>query len=234
MKKTILSILSAAFFTCFFTVYAQSISIVSPNTEISGQANEFVMKFEADVINLAESGFNFKVKRKIVTEVSGTFNLFCVGIHCYTPEVSESDGIYIEMGATDTTFKVDYYPEGNVGETVIDYCFYNEANISDSTCIRATFSVMPVSVERLKDKAVFVSAFPNPATENVNINYNLPSNEGGRLMLINALGSEVFSTQLNNKQGQVTIPRGNLPAGMYFYKITTSTEDSGAKKLILR
>ena len=65
--------------------------------------------------------------------------------------------------------------------------------------------------------AIFISqAYPNPATEKAEVNYNLTS-AGDRFVVYNTFGQIVFEKEIQNANGTILIPTSDLSSGMYTY-----------------
>lgn len=70
-----------------------------------------------------------------------------------------------------------------------------------------------------------MSAFPNPASENVQIDYELTENSEVTLQIVNTLGQTVRETQMGEvAQGKHTtnVSVSDLEAGVYFFRIITA------------
>lgn len=78
------------------------------------------------------------------------------------------------------------------------------------------------------EKAAKLNAYPNPATSQVSINYNLVRN--GRLSVYNMLGNEVYSLDLSAGEGTAQINVSSLPKGVYVYGI----QGSAMKRLVIK
>lgn len=65
--------------------------------------------------------------------------------------------------------------------------------------------------------AIFISqAYPNPATEKAEVNYNLTS-AGDRFVVYNTFGQIVYEKEIQNANGTILIPTSDLSSGMYTY-----------------
>ncbi|OWY22824.1 T9SS C-terminal target domain-containing protein [Sphingobacteriales bacterium UPWRP_1] len=67
--------------------------------------------------------------------------------------------------------------------------------------------------------------YPNPATTHLNISYQIPAAVlpfGGAVChLYNALGRQVAEGTLPGSSGVEQVSVAHLPAGLYFYRLTT-------------
>jgi hypothetical protein len=64
-----------------------------------------------------------------------------------------------------------------------------------------------------------VNIYPNPFTTSISIN-NVSQIDKAELKMYNVLGAEIISASINNQL--TTIETGNLPAGIYYYKIISN------------
>ncbi|MCP5061213.1 MAG: T9SS type A sorting domain-containing protein [Ignavibacteriae bacterium] len=79
--------------------------------------------------------------------------------------------------------------------------------------------------------------YPNPFNPSTAIRYTIPSNEFVTLKIYNILGSEI-TTLVNQKQAsgsyEVLFNTTDLPSGIYFYQISTSSFTQVKKMLLLK
>jgi len=77
---------------------------------------------------------------------------------------------------------------------------------------------------------------PNPFSESTNISFYLPQDGYTKLCVYNAIGQLVntlIDANLNSGKYQVTFNPQNLPDGIYYYKLTTTTgTESGQMQLL--
>jgi endo-1,4-beta-xylanase len=113
---------------------------------------------------------------------------------------------------------------------------YNAAGSPDSIAVSGKGLVQTAVTDKAFPSAFSLSQnYPNPFNPTTVIGYQLPSVSHVSLRVYDVLGREV-ATLVNEKQNSgyynVTFNAGNLPSGMYFYKIATE-KFSAVKKLIL-
>jgi hypothetical protein len=119
---------------------AQSVEITNPQYFLTGPALDALIELSLTVKNVSATSKNIKVERTTIFEVTGSENNFCWGLSCYPPFVSISpDYTTIPAGQSEFSFKGDYNPKENVGNTQIKYCFFVDGNMADSTCILVDF-----------------------------------------------------------------------------------------------
>jgi carboxypeptidase T len=100
-----------------------------------------------------------------------------------------------------------------------------------------TVSIIDMSGVGMEEKGksqVFLSdPVPNPATSGTQIRYNVTGNRQASFELLDSRGIQVRSIRLTESHGMVILSTQDLPAGIYFYRITGSFGTSDVKKLIV-
>ena len=86
------------------------------------------------------------------------------------------------------------------------------------------------SVNQLK--ATGVRLFPNPATDQVTLRLNFPSNENTSIKIYNSLGVEVMNTTLPAGKDELQIAVSSLTKGFYFAEIS-NTKTKLVKRLVI-
>ncbi|MDQ3190240.1 MAG: T9SS type A sorting domain-containing protein [Bacteroidota bacterium] len=228
------NILFLTLISSFCSLSAQSIFLDNPPSTASGPADNYI-QVTFDVINTSSSNVNVKVKRIILSEVAGTENNFCWGTACYPPFVDESpDALFFSPGDTTSTFKADYTPLGNDGESIIKYCFFNDDDHADSVCTTIRFTAMPVGINE-QSAFVLSPAFPNPANDYIGIKYKMDEYyNDASILFYNVVGVQIDRINLHEKEGTVVFPVNQLSPGVYFYSINSKGRNSISKKFVVK
>jgi len=95
--------------------------------------------------------------------------------------------------------------------------------------------INPVGLEKLKLLSEEVKIYPVPAKDFVELSVpNIDSWKDFRILAIyNNLGQIIREEEINFKGGNVSINVSDLPAGVYFMKLTNSENEGFSKKLII-
>ena len=124
------------------TLCSQSLEIIPYNTSLESEYASSELSTNISVINLSDSALNVKIKRNIITEVTGSENYFCWN-YCNLPsaDVSSSSIVINALESNDNSLSVHYSPNGIEGETIIQYCAFDLENQQDSACTFVYFNV---------------------------------------------------------------------------------------------
>lgn len=245
MKKLILAV-TLILATMHFG-FTQSLSLThTDGTAIEdGAIVEFIeepgiaiIESYVNVTNNAAAALDVKVKKVEIELLDNTMNTFCWGESCFPPAIFVSpNSITIEPGATEDSFRGEYYPQGNIGTSTMMYVFFDANNPDDSVSVYVDYTAGYVGLEEdpVANKPE-VNAYPNPANAFTNIEYALPSIHQGqsRIVVRNVLGEIVKEVQLNKRKGKIQFDVNDLKQGVYLYSLVLENEQLITRKLIVR
>ncbi|MCD4744939.1 MAG: T9SS type A sorting domain-containing protein [Bacteroidales bacterium] len=102
----------------------------------------------------------------------------------------------------------------------------------------AYYSSESASIDEI-DKNAFANLqiFPNPATDIININYELKNKSSINIKILNQTGQEIFVINTNEKSAGIQNEKINindLPPGIYYLRLGNNYGKSICKKLIIR
>ncbi len=188
------------------------------------------------VYNTTSNAYRLHVTQVIVThQPNGLTSDFCFVDAC-VPGTSPS---YLLQGNASFTgtkaLKGTYWLDAEVvGEYEVNYLVVNET-ADDTTVVRLIVNLEPSSdIQENAFKQVEMTAYPNPASSNVNINYELPqSNDTYELVIRNLLGQVQYRTVLSSNQTHTSLPVSSFNAGIYMYSIESKGRVLAVKKLII-
>lgn len=230
MKKIYLVAVIALYFS-ISDVCAQLIQF-GATTTLSGP-DTAMMDAHISIVNTGTNQINVKVKRVAPNLVAGHTTYFC-WVNCYAPVDSVSpDSINLRAGDTTSVFHGYVNPHYHPGTSVVNYVFYDMANITDSVPVTYTYIFNPVGINETSNTPVVSSAYPNPADGLTSISYNLNSSKDARLIFYNMLGSAVKEIKLTEKQSTLIIATSDLKSGVYFYSLIADGKSVSSKKLVI-
>jgi hypothetical protein len=77
-------------------------------------------------------------------------------------------------------------------------------------------------------------AFPDPATDEVFISYQLPDAKDNRIILYNLIGEVLKEEKLNSNEGVLKLDIAGLPSGIYFCMLQTGGKSMISRKVVKR
>lgn len=196
------------------------------------------MVFYPILNNNTNNGINVKVIRDELLILEGTSSYFCLDT-CYPVSVDTSaNSMYIPAGGSgiEGDFVGYYETNGEIGISLIEYKYYNKDNPEEYIAIIVKFDTYPTSIDDNIFNNIWVSdIYPNPTTNFVNINYELPFEvKTARVKIVNLLGSIVMEEHIEIGNNSVRMNVSNLDGGIYFYSLLINGEIYSTKKLIIR
>lgn len=218
--KRILSLLLALCATSL--VFAQSLTVSSKSVVVNGPSNTAFSTHDEDTVvvhNVSGSAIDVKVKRIVLQALANTDNYFCWGITCYQPNTTISNNpVNMLAGDTSKSFSGYLDPMGTVGTAIIQYCFFNVANMADSACFVATYNAGTNGVNEMP--AVKLSnPYPNPTSDNVNFTYSVPPTGKTSMKIYNMLGGLVKTVSITDNSGKLAVNTTDLRPGLYLYDL---------------
>ncbi len=245
MKKILLSI--TFFIAMAISVHAQDIELYwngekLPDTVgVYGDAGgDFELVFEAYVKNVSDHKLEIGASRNIIQAVEGTDNSFCWSGSCYSPMTDTSDATHdllLPAGqmSPDPPFSGHYTHGQKSGETIVKYTLFERGNVDNCDSVIVIFKYSLTGVEDNVFDGVSISdAYPNPATNRVNFDFNLSGVNNASVNIVNLLGSVVKHADLTAGSDKVSIDVSDLPQGVYFYSVVANGNIYQTKKLIIK
>ncbi len=192
------------------------------------------------VINTGATADTVKVKRYYISVLGNTTNAICWAGLCYDSTHNFSDLTYI-IGPGDTAklanqFNGDYYPNGQIGTSRIQYTFFDigrPSTISDTVYV--DYITTPTGIPTETAKAINFSApYPNPSNSTVNFSYSLASGVSTASMKIfNLLGECIQTLPLNTNKTKTALNVQSIPSGIYVCEIEANGCKPAYQKMIV-
>lgn len=250
MKKLLLF----TFLFSGFSLFAQNLqflnqanaNISGTTLTISGNVNDFSLEHYVKIRNNGSSNIDVKVKRYEVSAVSGSKNYFCWTL-CYSPmnagavyqfptpsDNAWNDYVSVNAGVTAAYQLIVYYqPYNNIGSSTYRYVAFDGNNQNDSVYIDIVFDVTALSVSEINKQSTF-NLYPNPANNNVNINFEVPNVATSRQIIIyDVLGNKVADYSLSGTSGKLSVDVSMLNNGFYFFSLIENSKAVLTKKLMV-
>lgn len=231
----------------FSGIFAQSFTLLDTNgvvinpgstVYLIGDPTDIVLTAKIHVKNNAAVAKDVKVKKVIHAgdTVAGSMNYFCWGV-CYGPNTYVSPFPQnIQPGAVNDQFYGDYNPQLQPGKSNIMYVWFDQNNANDSVAVNIEFNASPTSIdENIASQVIVSAAYPNPAVNNVNLDYELPSSiNKASVVISNILGAQVKEVALEELSGKVRIPVADLGNGIYFYSVIADEQLMITRKFVVK
>lgn len=187
------------------------------------------------VTNTTNSSLDILCQKIIHDTTTGTQNYFCWGTSCWPSSTYISPipaGVRtIPAGYSDSTNFTGYYDAfGNSARAIVEYCFYPQGMISDSTCLTVHFNDNTSSVTDTKKEMGLGDFYPNPTENLTRINYVADNNS--YLQILDILGNKIQSFDLDNS-GVLEISTTNFSSGIYFGNLISDSRVVSVKKIII-
>ncbi len=249
MKKILTSLLILFFAS---SVFGQSLRIfdlgvdVTSDTIIVPIAAGSSMVNDLEIHNITSSAINFKVGR-IITPIDSCASVyFCTGSLCYSPQTATTwyptgSGQTIGANATlpngpgtwgITAHYVACPAPAICNEFSVKYILYSTSGAPDTAVVTINY-VCTLGMNE-KEQEVSATAFPNPVSSILSINYSLKeSYNNGKIIVYNMLGKKVKEIVISDKQAIAKVDVADLNAGVYFYSIVLDDKTMITKKLIV-
>ena len=216
---------------------AQTLTFGTSNPlTVFGASSSIEIVADIPVTNSGNEIASYHVKKRLISGDPNLNNWFCWGPTCYPPTAMQSSvAVQIIDGLSNNTFSTHLDPAMTTGVSDIRYTFFNSANPSDSSIIDVRFEVTPTSTGASVLSPVVANVFPNPASEQINVNYsNLKIANNPTLEVYNMLGSKVYTTRLLSSSGQIEIPTAQLKSGIYFCTIQENNKRIFTSKIAVK
>jgi len=194
-------------------------------------SNESLVHEDFQVINASGVSQGYKWRRKIISVTSLSYSdqlcddqicFSCIGDPWTRPD------FYTIAAGDSSLFQPKLNSAGLTGTAHYRYYVLNSSMILlDSLDVIFTTSVGVEETKQLEFKA-----YPNPASDVLNLVLTKTTGENVHVVLYNLLGSEVLRKSLSN--GTNIIPLEMFDNGIYFYSIIVNNEIVETKKLIIR
>lgn len=122
-----------------------------------------------------------------------------------------------------------YVPAQVAGISVVEYCFYDENNPSDETCVTVTYEIS--SATAVNDIDRISQFYPNPANENIYFEYCL--DKSANLVIMDILGNQIKQVQILDA-GKQKVNISDLSKGIYFGSIISDDKIKTTQKIIVK
>ena len=248
--------LVALLVACAFSQWglAQEPTLIDPIDMVEGLPTDEALVAEWQVTNATENPRTLTVTRNVIQTVEtmnlpyeagapGAYERFCWAGTCYPYGTGESAvGLAITLQPGDTTginafgaedwLISDYYPNGEVGVTALEYCFEPTQQGVATACHTVVFCTgieTESCVLSVRENEVELQGLaPNPVEGLSSLTYRAP--EGGILRFLDLTGRTVKSVALAPGSGAVWVDGAEFAPGTYLYALEVNGRIGQARK----
>lgn len=234
--KQILSILCVVFYS--LSANAQSFELLHSDSKLNNgdtihvqiHPNNFDQQY-IKVTNITAITKNILVKKYDLLKIGDAIFSFCWA-DCYPPETNLSPiAVPINAGDTCENFSAEF-ESSEQGTSYVLYTFFNESDISDSVSFFIEYKCYTNTIISIA-KEQTLSAFPNPAKNNVTIRYSLPNYDNAYLRIYSITGEVMYQETLIDGSKNISLDISNWATGIYMYAIFVNNRNYLSKKLII-
>ena len=195
-----------------------------------GELNiEFEVTATENVVLIGE-----KVEEQVV---ESTMNWICFG-QCLLPTTYVTNPNNLPADST-LVFSMHYMYTNEIYdvaglEQIMKYYIYPESNPDDKFIFNVVFKYSLEDVDDYSSAEVFSNAYPVPAIDVVNFDYNFTSDVNAEVAIYNLMGQEVMRSSINGMSGKASLNVSDLTDGVYFYSLIVNGVVEKSNKLIIK
>jgi hypothetical protein len=238
MKNSLL-IISFIFFS--ITGFSQFIEFNNEVNTVLGTSTNTgeIISAHWDVINISGSERDIRCRREIIQNVAGAEHQFCWGEICgpwATGNELSTEIVNLADGDTSFSFYCKYRHNGNPGQSIARFCWFDAGDNSNYFCYEVNFCVDQaciVGVDELENKAQ-LAILGNPASSLSGISYRFATHPSqAELLIYSATGMLVANHNLASAQGVVLIDAEQMANGIYTCKLNENGRTVGIQRLVV-
>lgn len=184
----------------------------------------------------ANEDVNLTASVDVIQNVEGTYNSICLD-QCYAPGITVTPVVSFAAGDS-KDFAMHYMYENSIeevlGQEQIMKYYLHEEGSNGLFIINVTFKYSLDGIDDYSRAGVFSNAYPMPARDVVNFDYNFASSVNAEIAIFNMMGQEVLRNEINGMSGKASINVSDLTDGIYFYSLIINGKTEKSNKLIIR
>lgn len=206
------------------------------NYYVYGEGNDFE-ELVLELLVTANENVNLIAEAEVIQAVEGTYNTICLE-SCYAPGTTTTPVVPFAAGES-KDFAMHYMYSNTMEEVlgmeqIMKYSLYEEGS-HEMFIVNVIFKYSLDDVEENSIVKTFSNAYPVPAKDVVNFDYNFRSNVNEAYVAIyNMMGQEVMRSEISALQGKVCLNVSDLADGVYFYSLIVNGKTEKSSKLVVR
>lgn len=187
------------------------------------------------ITNNTDEAVTYNIWRSNMEMIDNAQVSMCLSV-CYPPSVELISDINIDAHETNA-FHISYYPYLDIGTSYISFRFTPETATETTDFSEITFAITTQTGTSIRND-VSVSelrAYPNPASEIVNIAYSYKGDASNvNLVVKNLMGATITSQAVPSNGNVVKLNISDFASGIYFYSIEADGRPITTKKLLVK
>ncbi len=228
--------------------FAQSLTVAYEGAPVNnGDTLEVIVSqlnttvdYYLDLSNVTDNDVSMVVYKNDLDMAAGASASLCIGGTCFPPSTTESNPMVIAAHSTlshatsaDNAFHLGYKTTTG-GTSYVMFTFSNYDNSDDCTSVVFKLVYDPTSIETTP-VASKLRAYPNPASDNVTIEYAYTGNSNAvNLVIKNLVGATLYTKKLDVNGNKVKVDVSEYSSGIYFYSIEADGRPLVTKKLLVK
>lgn len=247
MKKSAILFIFMIVITVFG--FAQSLQLTDNKGVVIPNKSEIIQATGPDgteiitymyVKNIGTKEINVLCRKSQFKMLDSTEITMCWAGACYPAATFLSPNAQlIAVGQTITDFTGHYlqikYRPLKSGESVVRWSFFDKANPGDSVSIVVKYYSYPLGIpEPGYRQASLSNVYPNPASDQAHVNFELPTGTTGTVIIRDMIGKVVYRENLETENGKATINTQNFSDGIYFCSLMMDEKTILTRKMIIR
>lgn len=210
------------------------------NTVLGSSSNTTeIISAHWDVINISGSQRDIRCRREIIQNVTGAEHQFCWGEICgpwATNNELSTEIVNLADGDTSFSFYCKYRHNGNPGQSIVRFCWFDAADPSSQLCYDVNFCVDQaciIGVEEIENHArIAILGNPVQAMSAISYSFATPPSQA-ELAIFNATGALVESRSITTAHGIALIDANQFPNGIYLCKLNENGRTVGIQRMVV-
>jgi hypothetical protein len=222
-----------------FEISCEDGDSVSKHTRMLNGYNDEEIMGTIKVHNHVSADLNLIAFRQLVPGaiVAGSTNSMSFGGVDYPETVDTTGMVTVGGNTTDESFMMHYNGNGSDGVSQVIYVFSDITNTSNFALYWIHFNAEGESdiSEAILANTSFSAAYPNPASNHVSFDYDIPQEvKMAELMITNLVGAVVYESSIEGNIGTKRIDVSNLTEGIYFATLKLDNEVAKSQKILVQ
>ncbi|MBS1765537.1 MAG: T9SS type A sorting domain-containing protein [Bacteroidetes bacterium] len=212
----------------------QNLNYTNLTSDVYGSIEDSVIQATVLVANVGTHTIDASLKvyntnLYPLAEHSFCWGILCNGVGTMVSPVTST----INAGASDNTFRGDYFGHGYIGSSTIAYTVFDNNNPNDSVQFMVHYHITPVGINQPAQSNLLSKLYPNPAKSMTALNYQLNKGVKAEIKIINMLGKTINTIPVSDTNGNVVLSTTNYPNGIYMVALAVDGKNVSVQRLVV-